>query len=282
MGKVKKNTSGSTGHKTDTKGASNTEVAPFVKKKTPIKRTRYWSMTLNNYKPRETKKLLDRLQAHPLNAYIIAQEKVETPHLQGYIKFKNCRTLRSLKKWNHRIHWEQCKDSEALMDYCNKADTFDGKRWIKNLDIPNNTYDPLANTVFYKWQVWLDKLWHKEPDDRQILWIYDTIGRSGKTQFIKHMEVTYPDTWLVKGNYTDAASQIEDNPHCLMFNITRSDAFINYNMLENLKDGIMISGKYKGRRLLFKPPHVWVFANYKPDVTKMSKDRWKIVNINKF
>lgn len=285
MGKTKKKSKksdGSAGHKIDTNGASNTENAPFVKKKEPIKRTRYWSLTLNNYTPRETKKLLNRLDAHPLNAYIIAKEKVETPHLQGYIRFKNCRTRRSLIKWNHRIHWEECKDSEALMDYCQKTESYDGKRWIKNLDIPKDTYNPLANKIMFKWQVHLEKLWHTEPDDRQIIWIYDEEGCSGKTQFIKYMEITYPDTWLIKSSYTDSASQTMDNPHLLMFNITRSYKNFSYSALEDLKDGIMISGKYKGRRHLFKPPHIWVFANERPNELKMSADRWKIINIKDF
>jgi len=43
-----------------------------------------------------------------------------------------------------------------------------------------------------------------------------------------------------------------------------------------LKDGVVFSGKYEGGARLFPPPHVIIFANFLPDFTKLSADRWVI------
>ena len=41
-----------------------------------------------------------------------------------------------------------------------------------------------------------------------------------------------------------------------------------------IKDGVFYNGRYKKEELIFKSPHVIVFANYRPDLTKLTADRW--------
>jgi hypothetical protein len=54
---------------------------------------------------------------------------------------------------------------------------------------------------------------------------------------------------------------------------------INYNTFECLKNGMILTMKYKYYTLLLNPPHVIVLSNMYPNVAKMSADRWKIFNI---
>jgi hypothetical protein len=49
--------------------------------------------------------------------------------------------------------------------------------------------------------------------------------------------------------------------------------------MENVKDGLFFSTKYESGMVRYNPPHVIVFANVPPDVTKMSADRWVIKEI---
>jgi len=50
------------------------------------------------------------------------------------------------------------------------------------------------------------------------------------------------------------------------FNVARCYAKnVNYNLLENLKDGQLVSTKYEGNKLSFPNPHVLVFSNEHPD-----------------
>jgi hypothetical protein len=52
-----------------------------------------------------------------------------------------------------------------------------------------------------------------------------------------------------------------------------------YNIIEKFKDVCLFSGKYESHTKIFDPPHVVIFANFKPDLTKLSEDRWKVFSI---
>ena len=51
--------------------------------------------------------------------------------------------------------------------------------------------------------------------------------------------------------------------------------FLQYRILEGLKDRMVFSEKYESvMKILLKPTHVIVFSNEMPDRTKMSEDRY--------
>ena len=53
-------------------------------------------------------------------------------------------------------------------------------------------------------------------------------------------------------------------------------------MLEAIKDGTAISGKYQSEVVRFKTPNVViVFSNVDPDMQQLSRDRWQIYSITK-
>jgi len=63
----------------------------------------------------------------------------------------------------------------------------------------------------------------------------------------------------------------------IIFNFTRQQEAHNvYQALEELKDGMVTSEKYKGRTIYFNVPHLVVFANYLPEVKHLTIDRWDI------
>jgi hypothetical protein len=53
-----------------------------------------------------------------------------------------------------------------------------------------------------------------------------------------------------------------------------------YSLAEELKNGILVSGKYESKTVVFKVPHVIFFANFEPDMTKWSSDRYFVKNID--
>jgi len=66
----------------------------------------------------------------------------------------------------------------------------------------------------------------------------------------------------------------------VIFNFTRQQECTNiYQALEELKDGMVTSEKYKGRTIYFDYPHLVCLANYIPNISSMSKDRWDIRTI---
>ena len=60
------------------------------------------------------------------------------------------------------------------------------------------------------------------------------------------------------------------------------DAKPCYSVLEAIKDGTAINGKYHSEVVRFKTPNVvFVFSNVDPDVMQLSRDRWQILSITK-
>lgn len=88
----------------------------------------------------------------------------------------------------------------------------------------------------------------------------------------------------VNGKGTDikaAICEMKEPPDIVIFGYPRStEDYISYGALEEIKDGIFFSGKYESRMKIFNPPHVYVFANFRPNEDEMSKDRWIIKNIS--
>lgn len=138
------------------------------------------------------------------------------------------------------------------------------------------------------WQAALLKELEKKPDDRTIRWIYDREGGCGKSRLAKWMHKT-KRAYMVKalgGQYHTApiimgALDQGWDSRILLVDLTRScEEHAIYDALEAIKDGVLTSTKYMGRTVDFESPHVVVFANFLPDVHKLSLDRWIIWDIN--
>jgi len=52
--------------------------------------------------------------------------------------------------------------------------------------------------------------------------------------------------------------------------------------MEELKDGVLFSGKYESKTKIYDIPHVIVFANFLPKENALSKDRLKIIDLNDY
>lgn len=52
-----------------------------------------------------------------------------------------------------------------------------------------------------------------------------------------------------------------------------------YGVLEEIKDGLIYSGKYEGGFANIEHPHVIVMCNFEPDYMQMSEDRWKVIQL---
>lgn len=82
-----------------------------------------WAFTLNN----PTDSEIDALTALECEYIIMGKEHMEeglTPHIQGYVVFKNAKRFSTLKHFNSRIHWEKAvRSHEENINYCSKEDT---------------------------------------------------------------------------------------------------------------------------------------------------------------
>lgn len=266
-------TSGTNGEKGNTK--------PFPSKKT-VKKHRRWVFTYNNYSGTEIQKF------QTLGGKYIFQEEtgeMGTKHLQGYIEFTNARHFGGLKEEVPGAHWEPCKDHKAAMTYCSKEETRTGQVY-HNIPLPRDTKvrDPMDGKTPNEMQKKIIELVQSEPDDRSIYVVHDEKGNSGKTTVAKHLVLKY-GAIVVSGKANDVKCAVakmcaEDNPpRIIVWNIPRTAnlEYLNYQVIEELKDGMCFSGKYESGMIVMNPPHIIIFTNQMIYQEALTMDRWKFI-----
>lgn len=250
------------------------------------KKSRAWFFTYNNYAEDIVDQLAHQFGTH-CEKYVFQEETGEkgTPHLQGVVRFKNARYLGGLKKlFGDKIHWELCKDWNAAVTYCSKDETRSGK--ICSKGIPKPIVD-LLDTYFKKyWQKHVIEIVQRPPDDRTIYWFTDVRGGAGKTTLAKHLCLRYEALYIsggVKDMKYGVASWLEEHGEIrtIIMDLCRTkEEFVSYEGIESVKNGIFFNTKYESKMVIFNSPHVIVFANFLPDLAKLSKDRWKLYDID--
>lgn len=135
-----------------------------------------------------------------------------------------------------------------------------------------------------QWQLELEQILNEPADDRSIYFVVDHDGGKGKSWFQKYYFSKYPGVaqLFTFGKRDDTAYMIDENFKVFFFNIPRTAMeHLNYHMLEQIKDRVVQSNKYESRVKIFRhKTHVVVFSNEDPDWTKMSYDRYKLINLN--
>lgn len=248
-------------------------------------RGRKWCFTVNNFTENELTQITNDFKHDKI---IIGKEVGEegTPHLQGYVEFKNAISFNSLKKILKRAHIEKAKGTtEDNIRYCSKESVAVNTFPKKKIDIIIEKY---SKVIWKEWQQNIINLIEGEKNDRRIIWVFDKKGGSGKSFLCKYLFIKY-NAIVAKGKKNDVFNQLniwqENNPEldpkAIILDIPRHSAdYINYGMMEELKDGLIYSGKYEGGTILFnESPEVIVFSNDLPDMEKWTKDRYHIITI---
>lgn len=121
-------------------------------------------------------------------------------------------------------------------------------------------------------------------DDRSVYFYVDTLGNTGKTWLCQYLLSKFPQKVQVLriGKRDDLAHAIDSTKSIFLFDVPRSQMeYLQYNILEQLKDRMIFSPKYSSMtKLIGCNPHVIVFCNEHPDMEKLSIDRYKVTIIN--
>jgi len=153
------------------------------------------------------------------------------------------------------------------------------------LEYVQDNFPKLEVPVFeYRsWQRFLIEKLELPPDRRKIIFVVDEVGNSGKSWFAHYYCQQHDDTCqvLLPGKKADMAFVLKPNINVLFLDAPRSKQgeFIQYDFLEDLKNGYIFSNKYESRIKTYSPMHVVVNMNERPDMTKLSEDRYDILNI---
>lgn len=253
-------------------------------------RGRKWCLTINNY----TKEYFDTLTqiVSTNDEYIFGKEGEEkTPHIQGYIHFKNAVSFSSMKKKFPTAHIEKAKGSKLdNYKYCSKEGNF-----ISNMDF-STPQEKIIKQILdseykdVKWKDWQKNILVKieePPDKRKIHWYWEPTGNVGKSYLCKYIVMKY-NVIIADGKKDNIFHSIfkmineeEKIPAIIILDIPRTNMeYVNYGAIEQIKNGCIFSGKYEGGTCIFPIPIVIVLGNRKPEKYKLSEDRWDIVEIS--
>ena len=246
-----------------------------------------WCFTLNNYTNDHYENIVPMCQLHS-DKWIIGKEIGEngTPHLQGYMHLKKKQRLTEMKtKFGKEIHFEIAKgDNQQNWIYCSKENNYTyGGNWKlgeMEIDEESDIEDTIIK-ILKPWQTECKKLLEIDCD-RKIIWIYEKEGNVGKSAFCKYMMYHYDANIITKGNYSDIMNRIYNlkKYEMVLFDLCRANGNkVSYNAIEDIKNGMIFNSKYKTGIKIIASPSIMIFSNEKPELDKLSKDRWEIYNI---
>jgi len=244
-------------------------------------RSRKWAFTLNNWTEQEYISIWNycKTQKH----YIIGKEVGElgTPHLQGFFESKNTVSNITLKNLNNRMHLTRCRgNNDENLNYCSK----DGN-YVTNMTLEYVEHlDPVIDfDKMYDWQSNIvNTIKNTKPNNRTINWYYDPIGNKGKTTLCKYLLRNKLAMYICSGKSADIKYILSESKDCrdLVFDFNRSiERNPPYALMEELKNGILFNTKYEGSCKEIATPHIFIFANFLPDLNKLSQDRWNIIEL---
>ena len=110
-----------------------------------------------------------------------------------------------------------------------------------------------------------------------MYWIIDTVGGCGKSFLSQNLISDNGALLLANFANKDNAYLYQGEPW-VIFDIPRDTDLPNasFQIIEDLKNGYLISQKYEFRRKILTSPKVVVFSNTYPPKETLSADRWNV------
>lgn len=283
-------TNGNIGLLTSRIRAGNDVIVVEKPKKRGNQRKKY-DFVWNNY-PVEQMEQLGRFLEGLCCKFYFKEEDAGTPHLQGCLWLKKRMRMTELVAMNElsECSFRECRNWDCLVNYCMKDETSipGGRFFSKGLKLPRKKIEILKEEELYEWEKWVIDVMSTKASNRTIHWLWEPVGEVGKSTFCKYLCVKYGALLLsgkandMKYGIVNAIKNGGDYPEIILLDIPRtSENFLSYAGIEEIKNGCFFSGKYEGSMVLGNCPHLFCFANFKPDVTKMSLDRWQIKYLGK-
>lgn len=120
-------------------------------------------------------------------------------------------------------------------------------------------------------------------DPRKINFIYDTMGDSGKSilaEYLEYINVAeeIPPYRMMDDIFQWVATRpikkayLVDMPRAMK----KKNLADFYSGIEIVKNGVAFDKRYKGTKIRFDRPRIFIFANEKPNFKFLTKDKWVI------
>ncbi|QMW68714.1 replication-associated protein [Crucivirus-234] len=243
-----------------------------------MSRSRNWCYTINNPTNEEIE-TCDVIECS-YNVFGFEVGNEGTPHLQGYIEFKDAKTLRSAKKsLGGRAHLEQRRGTATeASDYCKKDNLF-----IENGSISNqgkrNDLDTLAELVktkgikgvieeapgmFIKFGKNIERLseFYMKPRTTapKVIWLWGKAG-VGKTK-LAHENIDNEDIYI--WNQTKWWTGYRQQSRVIIDDYSFDNSDHHYRYLLQLIDRYSIQVETKGGMVYFNSPEIYITCEFPP------------------
>jgi len=149
--------------------------------------------------------------------------------------------------------------------------------------------ESLSSSVLRPWQAALLAVTEEEACPRKIHWVWEEEGNKGKSWMATYLGVVKGALVLTAARKLDLTYIYAKNPKkVVIFDLTRTAAPDEdrkksldgiYSLAEELKNGHLVSTKYEPIDIYFRSPHVIFLANFEPDYTKWSGDRYFVTKL---
>ena len=130
-----------------------------------------------------------------------------------------------------------------------------------------------------EWQQVLNHDLLLPPDSRKIIFIVDHVGNAGKSWFAHYYCSLHENAQVIlPGKKADMSYILSPLIRVLFIDAPRSKQgeYLQYDFLEDVKNGFVFSPKYESRIKHLDKVHVVVMMNEMPDQSKLSMDRFDI------
>lgn len=189
-----------------------------------------------------------------------------------------CRAYQAARKYTMLTH--------RTYPYCNLPSWMKGhfkQHFVefREMEQQDNLRFMSENVVLRPWQERFMRFLNWHDSQREIIWVVDQIGNTGKT-FLSFYLQDQEGAMRVPNVSSKDFAYAYNFEKVVIFDYERdAKEHINYRILENLKNGSIWSPKYESRSKNFRDTRVKVvcFANYPPQYDRLSADRWVVFNI---
>lgn len=211
-------------------------------------------------------------------------EESERLHFQGRVSFKSPKRATEVGRILKAHASAEVNEDDAEF-YCTKEDTRVHGPWSDKdakVVIPRDIKE-LGD--LFDWQDECLKLMSTY-NVRKVDLVYDSEGNSGKTTLMRKAMV------LGVGQLLPAVNDAKDllrMAYCVgpkkayFFDMPRAmnkdRLFSFWSAVETLKSGYCYDDRYAFKQRMMDPPNVWIFTNVLPDMSLLSKDRWRLWTI---
>ena len=152
-----------------------------------------------------------------------------------------------------------------------------------NIQDRRSMHDRVHQINLLPWQEELMKIMTDVKDcNRSVLWVVDGTGGAGKSVFCQYFmsTETFGRTILFQDMEYRNNTYLYNCESLVLFDLPRGIIPDNLRLVEDLKNGYIISGKYEVKKKIFKSPVIVIFSNSFPDKTLLSLDRWRVYSVD--